>query len=141
MDFNAKFPVLGSAFEAGRINYLGNTEVLCKQIRFIEHRSSFWPVVQTQETLENLAGEISFIKTLRIYSTNLEPVKSIILEEVPFSPKFSKLFFSSVLQYKSSIFYWKRVKRQDESSAGQSLIGGNKKLTANRGAPERGGQT
>jgi hypothetical protein len=109
---------------------LGNTEVLCKQLRFIEYRNNFWPIVQTQETLENLAGETSFIKTIRIYSTNLKPVKSIILEEVPFVPKFSKLFFSSVLQYKSSIFYWKRIKRQDDGESKESPLRVHKKLAA-----------
>jgi hypothetical protein len=100
---------LDKAFEAHKINYLGKTEILGKYIQFIEYHNSFWPVVLTQETLENSLRETSFIKTLRIYSHDLNPIKSIILEEVPFVPKCSKLLFPSVLQYKNTIFYFKRI--------------------------------
>ena len=95
---------------AHKINYIGKTELLGKYIQFIEHNNSFWPVVLTHETLENNLGDTSYIKTLRIYSHDLNPVKSIILEEVPFVPKYSKLLFPSILQYKNTIFYFKRIR-------------------------------
>lgn len=95
-------------------------------MRFIEYQNSFWPIVQTQETLQNMSGETSFIKTLRIYSrkgrgNDLKPIKSILLEELPFVPKHSKLFFPSILQYKHTIFYFKRIQLNRKQSRGSIL--------------------
>jgi len=90
-------------------------------MRFIEYQNSFWPIVQTQETLQNMSGETSFIKTLRIYSNDLKPIKSILLEELPFVPKHSKLFFPSILQYQNSIFYFKRIQLNRKQSRGSIL--------------------
>ena len=68
-----------------------------------------------------MSGEVSFIKTLRIYSQDLKPIKSILLEELPFVPKHPKLLFPSILQYKNSIFYFKRIHLNRKQSRGSLL--------------------